>query len=85
MSAAANKLALAHPEVAVRFMKDGRDAMRTPGDGKLRSAVYGVCGREFAACADGPWKREDTTQALSGTRMTVWGFVTKPELSLATA
>ena len=81
--AAANKLALAHPEVAVRFLKDGRDAFRTPGDGKLRSAIYGACGREFAASLT-PVEQENTTQALSGTRMTVWGFVTKPELSLAT-
>ncbi|MDD6274711.1 MAG: DNA mismatch repair endonuclease MutL [Clostridiaceae bacterium] len=81
-AAAADKLALAHPEVAVRFIKDGRDAMRTPGDGKLRSAVYGVCGREFAASLT-PVEQEETL-SLSGPRMTVWGFVTKPELSLST-
>ncbi len=80
-AAAADKLALAHPEVAVRFIKDGRDAMRTPGDGKLRSAVYGVCGREFAnALLD---LKRDESESLSGPHMAVWGFVTKPELSLS--
>ncbi len=80
--AAANKLALAHPEVAVRLIKDGRDAMRTPGDGKLHSAVYGVCGREFANSLT-PVEAADSP-SLGGTQMTVWGFVTKPELSLST-
>ena len=80
--AAANKLALAHPEVAVRLIKDGRDAMRTPGDGKLHSAVYGVCGREFANSLT-PVEAADSP-SLGGTQMTVWGFVTKRELSLST-
>lgn len=81
-AAAADKLALAHPEVAVRFMKDGRDAMRTPGDGKLRSAIYGVCGRDFANALL-PVEQEETL-SLGGPRMTVWGFVTRPELALST-
>ena len=81
-AAAADKLALAHPEVAVRFMKDGRDAMRTPGDGKLRSAIYGVCGRDFANALL-PVEQEGTL-SLGGPRMTVWGFVTRPELALST-
>lgn len=81
-AAAANKLALAHPEIAVRFIKDGRDAMRTPGDARLRSAVYGVCGRDFANSLT-PVEQEETL-SLGGPRMAVWGFVTKPELSLST-
>lgn len=81
-AAAADKLALAHPEVAVRFMKDGRDAMRTPGDGKLRSAIYGVCGRDFANALL-PVEQEDAP-SLGGPRMSVWGFVTRPELALST-
>lgn len=81
-AAAADKLALAHPEVAVRFMKDGHDALRTPGDGKLRSAIYGVCGRDFANALL-PVEQEETL-SLGGSRMTVWGFVTRPELALST-
>lgn len=42
-----DKLALSHPEVAVRFVRDGRETLRTPGDGKLRSAVLAVHGRDF--------------------------------------
>lgn len=80
-AAAADKLALAHPEVAIRFVKDGRDAMRTPGDGKLRSAVYGVCGREFSNALLDIKQNESTS--LNGPRMVVWGFITKPEFSLS--
>lgn len=81
-AAAADKLALAHPEVAFRFIKDGRDAMRTPGDGKLYSAIYGVCGKEFAGSL--VEVRQDETIQLGGTRILVWGYVTKPERAVST-
>ncbi len=42
-----DKLALSHPEISFRFIRDGRETLRTPGDNKLSSAVYGVYGREF--------------------------------------
>lgn len=44
-----DRLALSHPEVSVRFIRDGKETLRTPGDGKLKSAVYAVFGREFTA------------------------------------
>ena len=40
--------ALAHPEVAVKFFRDGRQDLLTPGDGELKSAVYAVFGRDIA-------------------------------------
>lgn len=42
-------IALSHPEVSFRFIRDGKSVFSTPGDGKLMSAIYAVCGREFAA------------------------------------
>lgn len=42
-----DKLALSHPEIAFRFIRDGKVTLHTPGDGKLKSAVYAVYGREF--------------------------------------
>ena len=44
-----DKLALSHPEISFRFLRDGKEALHTPGDGKLKSAVYAVFGREFTA------------------------------------
>ena len=41
-------LALSHPDISFKFIKDGQEALHTPGDGKLESAVYAVLGREFA-------------------------------------
>lgn len=46
--AVAQRIALSHPEVSLRFIKDGREELHTPGDGKLESAVYSLFGREFA-------------------------------------
>ena len=44
----AQRLALAHPEVAFRVLRDGEEQLRTPGDGRLYSAVYAVFGRTSA-------------------------------------
>ena len=63
-------LALSHPDVSCKFIKDGQEALHTPGDGKLESAVYAALGREFARTlvpVDG-----------RGGDITVRGFVTAP-------
>ena len=39
------KLALAHPEIAFRVLKDGQLQLQTNGDGSLYSAIYGVMGK----------------------------------------
>ncbi len=41
-------LALSHPEVSFKFVREGKTQYVTPGDGQLRSAVYAVLGREFS-------------------------------------
>ena len=47
--AAVQRQALSHPDVAIRFLKDGQELLSTPGDGELRSAIYCVYGRQFSA------------------------------------
>ena len=42
------RLALAHPEVSVKFLRDGKQELLTPGDGQMKSAVYSVLGRDLA-------------------------------------
>jgi len=42
------RVALSHPEVSVKFIRDGKQELLTPGDGQLQSAVYAVLGRELA-------------------------------------
>ena len=39
--------ALAHPEVAFRFLRDGKEVLSTPGTGNLEDAVYSVYGRDW--------------------------------------
>lgn len=41
-------VALSHPEVSVKFIREGKLQYVTPGDGQLRGAVYSVLGREFS-------------------------------------
>ncbi len=47
VTAAIQQQALAHPEVAFRYIKDGKELLSTPGTGKLQDAVYAVYGKEF--------------------------------------
>ena len=42
------KIALSHPEIAIRFISDGNVKMETTGDGKLENTIYSVFGRDFA-------------------------------------
>ena len=70
VAAVVDKAALSHPEVSFRFLRDGKETLRTPGDGRLKSAVYAVYGKEFTSGLI-PVEYE-----LGGIRVS--GFVTKP-------
>lgn len=45
---AALRVALGHPEISVRCIKEGEEEFFSPGDGQARSAVYSLLGRETA-------------------------------------
>ena len=42
------QIALSHPEVSLRYIRDGKEELHTPGDGKLLSSIYAARGRDFA-------------------------------------
>ena len=68
--AAVQRQALSHPEVSVRFLRDGKQELLTPGDGQLKSAVYSVLGRDLALGF--------LPVTGSGEEMAVTGFVSRP-------
>ena len=70
IAAVADRLAVSHPEIAVRFIRDGKQTLCSSGDGKLISAVYAVYGKDFA----------DSLIPVSGSNSTVKveGYVSKP-------
>lgn len=43
------KVALSHPEIAIRFISDGAVKLETSGDGQLKSVIYAVFGKDFAS------------------------------------
>ncbi len=43
-----DRIALSHPEVSIRFIRDGKQQLLTPGNGKLGETIYAIFGREFA-------------------------------------
>ena len=69
VAAALQQQALAHPEVAFTFIRDGKQVLNTPGTGKLEDAVYCVYGRECA-------KMVKVESRWDGMLLT--GFVTLP-------
>lgn len=65
-----DRIALSHPEVSIRFIRDGKDALFTSGDGKLESTIYSVLGKDFASTLI-PAEYE-----LDGIKVS--GFISKP-------
>jgi len=46
--AVVQRVALSHPEVSVKFIREGRQEMLTSGDGQIKSAMYAIFGRDIA-------------------------------------
>lgn len=69
VTAAVQLQALAHPEVALTYLRDGKQILSTPGSGNLEDAVYCVYGRDSAKMVkvDSRWEN-----------YTLTGFVCKP-------
>lgn len=63
-------LALSHPEVSFKFIREGKLQYVTPGDGQLRSAAYAVLGREFSRDLVEVDNREGVYR--------IWGLITQP-------
>lgn len=49
IAALIDRLALAHPQIAFRFIREGDTKLSTPGDNQLLSAIRVVCGSEVAS------------------------------------
>ncbi len=43
------KLALSHPDISFRFIRDGKQTVFTPGDADYFSSIHAVFGKQFAA------------------------------------
>ena len=69
-SAVVTQLALSHPDVSFKLLRDGQEVLHTPGNGGLLPAVYAALGRDFAL----------SLLPVSGSNgdVRVSGFVTKP-------
>lgn len=68
-----DRIALSHPEVSIRFIRDDRQQLATPGNGRLQAAVYSVFGSDFAGGL------VETNYELNGIQVS--GLVSKPSYS----
>ncbi|MCD8345681.1 MAG: DNA mismatch repair endonuclease MutL [Oscillospiraceae bacterium] len=70
------KIALSHPEISLKFIRDNKVEFVTSGDGKLLSAIYTILGKEFYdGCIPVEYKYM---------YVTVKGYVSKPLAARAT-
>lgn len=68
-----DKMAISHPEISFRFIRDGKQALITSGNGELKSTVYSVFGRDFSQSLI------DVDYTVDNMHIT--GVVTKPSAS----
>jgi len=47
-AAVVDRIALSHPEIAFKFIRDGKLTLSTSGDGNVKNTVYSVLGRDFS-------------------------------------
>ncbi len=75
-NAAANifqKIALSHPEISFRLIRENKTEFVTPGDGELYSAIYAIFGKDFARDLLPVRYQEQENGGI-----TVGGYVMKP-------
>ena len=68
-----DRIALSHPEVSVRFIRNDKQQLVTPGNGKLSSCTYAVFGKDFTGGL------METEIEMNGIKVS--GFVSKPAAS----
>ena len=68
-----DRMAISHPEISFRFIRDGKQTLITSGNGELKSAVYSVFGKEFSSSL--------IEVDYSVNNMRISGVVTKPSAS----
>lgn len=68
-----DRMAISHPDISFRFIRDGKQTLITSGGGDLKSTVYSVFGREFSSALI------DVDYSVNNMRVT--GVVTKPTQS----
>ncbi len=73
VEAVVKSAALSHPEVSIKFIKDGKDILHTPGDGVMKNCIYALFGRDFAN------NMHEVAQDLHGMKVT--GFTCSPQSS----
>ncbi|MCQ2455116.1 MAG: DNA mismatch repair endonuclease MutL [Clostridia bacterium] len=69
VAAVFERVALSHPEIAFKLIRDGKLVLSTSGDGKLYSAIYSILGREIASTMIPVTAQSD---------ISVNGFICKP-------
>ena len=47
-AAVLDRIALSHPEISFKFIRDSKQVLSTNGDGNLKNTVYSVLGKEFS-------------------------------------
>ncbi|ETP73775.1 DNA mismatch repair protein MutL [Lachnospiraceae bacterium JC7] len=77
------KEALAHPEVAFRYIQDGRQRLATLGNGSLMDVIYSIYGRDVTNQLITVNRQYQRSQLTGLPAVTVRGFIGKPVITRA--
>lgn len=77
------KEALAHPEVAFRYIQDGRQRLATLGNGSLMDVIYSIYGRDVTNQLITINRQYQRSQLTGLPAVTVRGFIGKPVITRA--
>lgn len=70
---AVTRIALVHPEIAIKLINSGKTVIQTNGNGDLKTAIYSIYGKDVAgALIETEYTYED---------MHVYGVIGKPEIA----
>ena len=70
ISSIVNKIALSHPEISIKLIRDNKQEIYTPGDGDLFSTIYAIFGKSFAQTL--------IPVNYTSNKITVKGYTVKP-------
>ena len=70
---AVSRIALSHPEIAIKLINSGRTVIQTNGSGDLKTTIYSIYGKEIAnSVIDVDYKADD---------IHIYGVIGKPEIA----
>ncbi|MBS4539926.1 DNA mismatch repair endonuclease MutL [Clostridium sp. D2Q-11] len=68
-----NKLAMCNPNISFKYIKDGKNIIKTPGNGDIKSTIYSIYGKEYT--------KSLIKVSYVNDKFRIWGYISEPSLT----